>query len=284
MISDLIRLARPRHWVKNVFVVMPVPFAVAAGADFHGARFLLGLLGFCLVNSAVYVGNDIVDADADRHHNRKRNRPVASGVVRPGVAAVFGGVLLACGLGMCAATRSESAISVAIAYVAINVVYTGGAKHFAVLDVFFVAAGFVLRVYLGCFLVDAMPSSWLLLCSSGLALFLGFAKRRSDLNGETGTDHRPSLQGYSQAFLDQAMALSAAVALVSYALYTVNSEVLREGRQLASLPFVAYGIFSYLRLVGVDGAGESPVDIAFRSRSLQVCALGWVLSVLWSLK
>ena len=135
MISDLIRLARPRHWVKNVFVVMPVPFAVAAGADFHGARFLLGLLGFCLVNSAVYVGNDIVDADADRHHNRKRNRPVASGVVRPGVAAVFGGVLLACGLGMCAATRSESAISVAIAYVAINVVYTGGAKHFAVLDV-----------------------------------------------------------------------------------------------------------------------------------------------------
>jgi 4-hydroxybenzoate polyprenyltransferase len=284
MISDLIRLSRPRHWVKNVFVVMPLPFAVAAGAELHVGSFLLGLFGFCLVNSAVYVGNDIVDAEADRHHSRKRHRLIASGVVRPGVAAVFGATLLACGLGMCAATGSESATCVALAYVAINVVYTGGAKHIAVLDVFLIASGFVLRVYLGCFLVEAMPSDWLLLCSSGLALFLGFAKRRSDLNGETGTEHRPSLEGYSQAFLDQAMAVSAAVALVSYALYTVNSEVLRDGRQLASLPFVAYGIFSYLRLVEVDGAGHSPVDIAFRSRSLQICALGWVLSVLWSLK
>jgi len=263
---------------------MPVPFAVAAGAQFDAANFLLGLCGFCLVNSAVYVLNDLFDSNADRYHPRKCRRPIASGDVRPGAAVVFGCLLMAAGIAITAATSSTWPLRVVLIYVVLNTLYSTGAKHIAVLDVFLIASGYVIRVYLGCALVDAVPSHWLLICSSSLALLLGFGRRRSDLNGETAVEHRPSLLGYNRAFLDHSMAISAGVALLAYAMYTVNSDVLQPGRELASLPFVAFAIFHYLRLVWVDARAESPVDVAYRSLTLQLCGLGWALSVFWSLK
>ena len=289
MLAGLFRLARPADWIKNIFVLIPVPFALAAAPADGGAvrfdllTFLLGLFGFCLINSAVYTLNDLTDAAADRLHPRKRLRPIAAGIVSPGAATVQIVVLLLLGLGLCAATMKLAAVVLALGYFALNVCYSMGAKHVAVLDVFLLSSGFVIRVLLGCVLIAAAASAWLLLCTSSLALFLGFVKRRADLTAGLDPAHRPSLRGYSQAFLDQAITICAGVAVVSYALYSIESQLFKDGRAMASIPFVAYGIFNYLRLANVENQGGSPVEVAYSSRSSQICAVGWIVAVIWSL-
>ena len=205
-----------------MFVLLPVPFALKAGAHFATVPFLLGLAGFCLVNSAVYTLNDLFDAEADRLHPAKRHRPIAAGKVSERAAAVQTIVLLLAGLSLCSATANPSVPAIVLAYVAINMAYNLGAKHVALLDVFLLSSGFVIRVLLGCALVSASPSPWLLLCTSSLALFLGFTKRRADLTEELDLDHRPSLGGYSKGFLDQAVSISAGVAVLAYALYCIE--------------------------------------------------------------
>ena len=263
-----------------------MPFALKAtgGEGFSLLSFLLGLAGFCLVNSAVYTLNDLCDAEADRLHPRKCRRPIAAGRVPKFVAVIQIFLLLIAGLGLCAAAGKPATLTIVTAYVAINVVYNLGAKHVALLDVFLLSSGFVIRVLLGCVLVTAAPSPWLLLCTSTLALFLGFAKRRADLTEELDLDHRPSLRGYSKAFLDQAVSICAGVAILAYALYCIEAKaVLKPGREMASLPFVAYGILNYLRMVHVEGVGGSPVNVAYHSWSMQICAFGWLIAVTWSL-
>jgi 4-hydroxybenzoate polyprenyltransferase len=269
--------------VKNIFVLMPVPFAMADGARLDIARLLLGLVGFSLINSAIYVLNDLLDAAADRLHPTKKNRPIASERVSQGRAILFGAVLLAIGIGLCAATGVSRVIAIGLIYVATNLIYCLWAKHVALLDVFVLASGFVLRVLLGCFLLLALPSPWLLLCTSSIALFLAFCKRRGDLVAGLDASHRPSLGGYNLSFLDQAITICAAITLVSYGLYLVDSDFLAKGRQFASFPFVAYGVLHYLRLVHTQGLGASPVELFYRSATMQLCGVLWLLSVLWSL-
>jgi 4-hydroxybenzoate polyprenyltransferase len=292
MLTPLIQLARPRDWIKNIFVLLPVPFALEAThhAGFSPAALLLGLAGFCLINSAVYTLNDLCDAKTDRLHPTKRLRPIAAGDVSLWAARAQIFVLLLAGLGACAAAQRPPILLIVAAYVAINVAYNLVAKNIALLDVFLLSSGFVIRVLLGCALVAAPPSPWLLLCTSTLALFLGFAKRRADLTEELDVNHRPSLRGYNKEFLDQAVSICAGVALLAYALYCIEAKtvmeakaVLRPGREMASLPFVAYGILSYLRMVAVEGAGGSPVDVAYRSPTMQFCVIGWLAAVTWSL-
>lgn len=295
MLTGLIRLARPRDWIKNVFVLLPVPFALkamdAAGQprSFAPVSFCLGLLGFCLVTSAVYTLNDLWDAKTDRLHPRKCRRPIAAGEVSPLAAAVQLSVLLVAGLGLCVASERYPSVIIVLVYVAFNLAYNFGARNIPLLDVFLLSSGFVIRVVLGCALVSgasfsAWPSPWLLLCTSTLALFLGFAKRRADLTEDLDVSHRPSLRGYNKAFLDQAVSICAGVAILAYALYCIEvQKILRPGREMASLPFVAYGVLDYLRMVNVDGIGGSPVDVAYHSRALQACAVGWIAAVTWSL-
>ncbi len=282
-IGALLRLARPTHWIKNAFVLMPLPFAIVSGARVEPLGFALGFLGFCLVNSSVYVLNDLLDAKADRLHPTKRLRPVASGEIGAAQAAGFLAVLGAAGLGMLFATGHPTALLLALVYIAINVVYSAGAKRKALLDVFLLSSGFVIRVILGCALVAVVPSNWLLLCSSSLALFLGFAKRRGDLYEKVSTEHRPSLAGYTMGFLDHGMTIATCIALVSYALYCIDSDLLRPGREMASMPFVVYGVLFYLREVHAKGSGGSPVEIALGSRTVWACVIGWAVAVTWSL-
>lgn len=283
MIGALIELARPRHWIKSAFIVLPVPFSLAAGAQLDLAVFLAGLAGFCLVASSVYVFNDIQDAEADRLSPAKRGRPVAAGAVSVPQAYAFAAGLAASGLGLVAATGIPAVWILVGLYAAANVAYSTGAKHVPLLDVFLLASGFVIRVLVGAALVRAAPSSWLLLCASALALFLAFAKRRADLVAGVDPGHRPALAGYSVAFLDQAMGICAAIALLTYALYSQDSPVFVEGRALLGLPFVAFAILDYLRLAYTRNAGGSPVEMVFRSRELLLCVVGWTVATAWSL-
>lgn len=282
-IRALIEVSRPKHWVKNVFVLMPLPFGLAIGAELNPLAFGLGLFAFCLANSAVYAFNDVVDAERDRLHPEKRERPVASGRLSEQAARLWSLFLLLLALATAFASNSLSTVAVLATYVAFNLFYCLGGKHVALLDVFLLSSGFVLRVILGCALLRVPPSNWLLLCSSALALFMALAKRRGDLVRGMGREHRPSLRGYSLDFLNQAMTITAAMTLIGYALYTLDAPVLVPGREFASLPFVVFGVLEYLRLVYVHQLGESPVDMLFRPE-LFLCGLGWLAAIFWSLQ
>jgi 4-hydroxybenzoate polyprenyltransferase len=282
MVRDLIELSRPNHWVKNVFVLMPLPFALASGARLEPLSFGLGLLGFCLASSAVYTLNDIYDAERDRMHPENRHRPVASGRVSERTATAWGLLLFVTAVGLAVLSGRPDAVMVLLIYVALNLVYSLAGKHIPLLDVFLLASGYVLRVLLGCTLVAAEPSNWLLLCSSTLALFLGLGKRRADLVRGLDENQRPSLTGYNLGFLDQAMGIMAAMTMIAYSLYCMEAEVLIPGREFASLPFVVFGVLDYLRLAHVQEEGASPVDLFLSSPTMLLCGAGWVGATIWS--
>jgi 4-hydroxybenzoate polyprenyltransferase len=162
------------------------------------------------------------------------------------------------------------------------VAYSLGAKHVPLLDVFLLSSGYVLRVLLGCSLIAVRPSNWLLLCSTALALFLALAKRRADLGRGLSTDSRPSLAGYSLAFLDLAIGISASMTIVGYALYCMEARVLVPGREFATLPFVLFGVLDYLRVSMLSDRGGAPLELILSSPALLGCGLGWAVSALWS--
>jgi 4-hydroxybenzoate polyprenyltransferase len=284
MLVHLIRLARPRDWAKAVFILLPLPFALRAGVGHVDlVRFAIGVAAFCLTASGIYVLNDARDVEADRAHPKKRLRPIASGAVPVAIAVPYGIGLAATGLGLGVASGHPTVVWILAIYLALNAVYTLGGKEVPLLDVFLLSSGFLLRVLAGCALVDAAPSNWLLLCTVWLALFLGFAKRRADLSRGMGAEVRTVRLGYTAGFLDQAMGIAAGIALLSYSLYSQEAQVFVHGRELAGLPFVAYGLLHYLRLASLDEVRDSPVEMAWRSRTLQVCGMGWLAATAWSL-
>jgi 4-hydroxybenzoate polyprenyltransferase len=280
--AALCELARPKHWLKNVFVLMPVPFALADGAVLDPALFALGIAGFCLGNSAVYAFNDAFDVELDRRHPTKRERPVASNRVSVNQAFVLSAALMGTGLLLTGLTGRIEAVGILATYAALNAIYSVWGKHVPLLDVFLLSTGFVLRVLLGCALLAAAASSWLLLCSSGLALFLALAKRRADVATGSSGDHRPSLSGYNLSYLDQAIGITSAMTLMAYALYCMEAAVMIPGREFATLPFVVFGVFDYLRICHVKGSGDSPVDLLLSSPAILLCGVGWIIAALWS--
>jgi decaprenyl-phosphate phosphoribosyltransferase len=284
MVRDYIELFRPKDWVKNVFVFMPVPFALASGAGLDPRTFGVGLIAFCAANSAVYALNDAQDAERDRAHETKRNRPVASGRISERQAYVWSFCLGLLAVALAWLSGRSGALAVVAVYMAVNLIYSFGAKNIALLDVFLLSLGFVLRVLLGCVLMDVPPSNPMLLCSYALALFLALSKRRADVLKGLDQSHRPSLLGYNQAFLDHAMTITATMAVVGYALYSMEAAVLIPARKFASLPFVMFGVLDYLRLAHVHKRGGSPVDLVLGSPAMFITGLGWLLSVIWSVK
>lgn len=283
MLKDLIRLARPRHWIKGSFIVAPIPFAVAAGASFNELAFVAGLLGFSLLSSSVYVFNDLHDVEADRRDPRRQDRPLVAGTVSKTAAWVECVTLFCVAALLFWISGVTSLFLIGGIYAAFNIVYSLRAKHLPLIDVFILTSGFVLRVLAGCAIVSVTASNWLLLCSSTLAFFLSFAKRRADLYaGFTGED-RGALSGYNLAFLDHAMTISAAITVVAYAAYAQESKLFWPGRELAGLPFIAFAVLDYLRLAFLYGIGASPTEIAYRSVPIRICVSGWILASIWSL-
>ena len=289
MIADLVRLSRPKHWIKNVFSFLPVPFALASGAHLDVVRFAYGVAAFCLAASAVYAFNDAQDAERDRMHEEKKNRPIAAGRISKGVAYVWATGLIGIGalLSMMAdgfGSGRYDVLMIYALYVAMNLAYSFGAKHVTLLDVFLLSAMYVLRVLLGCALLRVEASHWLLLCSGALALFVALAKRRADVVKGHGAAHRPALEGYNESFLDQAIGISACMTIIAYALYSKEAPVLDPARKFAALPFVVFAVLDYLRNVHVNRSGGSPVDSLLRSPTLIFAGIGWFAATLLSLR
>jgi 4-hydroxybenzoate polyprenyltransferase len=253
MASDWIALLRPRHWVKNLFVLAPLLFALHLfdGLLWWKSLFAFGV--FCVLASAVYAFNDGLDAERDRAHPGKRHRPVAAGRIRPRAALLAGGLLGALGLGGGLLLGLPFA-STGLVYLAINAAYSSGLKRVAFLDVLCIAVGFVLRVVGGALAIEAPISPWLVACTFGLACLLGFGKRLHELEslGADSRDTRPALRGYTRRSLRLAAWLLLGVTLAAYASYTVAPGTLAKFgsyRLLFSVPFPLIGMLRFLQLV-----------------------------------
>jgi 4-hydroxybenzoate polyprenyltransferase len=283
-------LARPSQWVKNGFVLVGLLFGHGWNDPQTVASSLTVFAGFCLISSAVYALNDVMDREADRAHPRKRGRPVAAGNVSPLRAALFSGFLAAVGLAVTAVV-STAAVAIVAAYIVLNIGYSLGLKHVALLDVFLIASGFMLRLLAGTAGVGIEPSRWLLLCGLMVTLFLGFAKRRAELAalGTNPTEghavhQRRALSAYTLDLLDRMIAVSAAGALIAYALYTVDARTVElhgTERLVLTVPFVVYGLYRYLWTLYRQGGGADPSAQLVRDPHLLFAVAGWLLTTWW---
>jgi 4-hydroxybenzoate polyprenyltransferase len=277
---------RPQQWTKNAFVFVGLLFGHAWSDPVMVRDVVVMAVAFSLISSAVYVFNDITDRERDRVHPRKRKRPLAAGSVSVGTANGLTAFLLAFSLAL-AAWVSTAGFLILIGYAAMNLAYSVKLKNVPILDVFIIAAGFLLRVLAGTAGVGIPPSNWLLLCALMLTLFLGFAKRRAEMmeNEINKTeDPRQVLQAYNSTLLDKMIAITAACVLMSYALYTVNPDTMRiHGTENLgyTLPFVIYGVFRYMFLLHRADKGTDPsVDLITDPHILGALA-GWVILVAW---
>jgi 4-hydroxybenzoate polyprenyltransferase len=275
-----LRALRPEQWLKNGFVLSPLVFsgrALVWDAQWHA---LVAFAAFCSVASAVYLMNDVIDREADRQHPRKATRPVASGLISPGSALTVAALLGLAGLAAGAAAGLDVA-AVLLAYLLLNVLYGSWLKHVVIVDVFAIAAFFIMRLLAGAFAVNVKPSIWLLLCGGLLALYLGFAKRRHELVllGGVSPSHRAVLARYSTPFLDQLSVVLLSVTVVSYIMYTLESETSRlVGNEALtySTVFVLYGVLRYLYLVHRNEGGN-PTETLLTDRALLAAVLLWGL-------
>jgi len=283
----LIRLLRPHQWVKNGFVFIGLLFGEVSHIPGLIGKVLFAAAGFCLLSSCVYIINDIFDRKADQAHPLKRSRPLASGAVRTGAAIALALVCAVAGLALGGAASTGVAVLL-IAYLLLNLAYSAGLKHIAILDVFIIAAGFMLRIFAGTWGVGIAPSQWLLLCGLLLTIFLGFAKRRAELmvsegDGSSGASLRPVLDDYSPALLDTMMAISAAGVIVGYSLYTVSPDTIalhHTDKLIYTLPFVLYGIFRYIFLLHRQG-GEDPARTLLTDLHMVLTGASWLVVTLW---
>ncbi len=282
MLRNLIKAMRPKQWAKNVFVFAGVLFDGGALDLARVTRSLVAFGIFCLVSSAIYLINDLVDIEKDRQHPIKRQRPLASGALPPWAAITAAVILLIVCLPGALVYDLDFGI-VTIAYVLLMLAYDFWLKHIVILDVMVVAAGFLLRVLAGALVVHVSRfSAWLYVCTTFLALFISVSKRRNELVLLAGNanSHRSSLDEYSLPFLDDMSSLVTTATVVSYCIYTFAApNVPQNGAMMLTIPFLLYGIFRYQYLVRNKGLGGAPEDLVLGDKPLLATCLLWALTV-----
>ncbi len=284
MLKGLVIGARPGHWVKNLVIFAALIFAKEYEMPEKISLAILAFAAFCLGTSAVYLINDVIDRKNDKLHPLKSLRPIASGKVPVSMAVALASFLLLGGLLISLLVNFGTFIILA-AYVVINMAYSLFLKHIVIIDVMTIASGFVLRAVAGGLAISVPISPWLMVCTTLLALFLGFGKRRHELSilSNDAGGHRKALDNYSIPFLDQMISLVTASTVVAYAFYTLSPEVVeRFNTQWLSstIPFVLYGIFRYQFLVFKREEGGNPTKLLLTDPPLLICVVLWLASVL----
>ena len=281
MLRALIRTLRPRQWVKNGFIFAALVFDGQVVSAIPLLLTVAGFAVFCLASSAVYVINDLADIEEDRVHPVKRLRPLPSGALPVPVArlAAAGLVLVAMVAGWLLSTGFAAVV---LAYLLLNLAYSLRLKHVPIIDVFFVAAGFVLRVGAGEALITVERfSPWLYVCTTLLALFLALGKRRAELKllADSAGFHRRVLDGYTIPLLDNLLVIVSSTTIMAYSLYTFSAENLPGNHlMMLTIPFVIYGIFRYVWLAQVQDAGGAPEALLVSDRPLLATVIMWGLS------
>lgn len=279
LVRDILITMRPHQWIKNLFIF---PALIFSKNLFHPAYLLKSVAAFflfCALAGSVYILNDVMDAGEDRHHPRKRYRPIASGRVGVNTAYLLHGILASLSLSLSVALNPYFG-AIAGLYYALNVAYSLGLKRVVILDVLIVSMGFVIRAAAGGLVISVEVSPWLLICTMLVALFLVLAKRRHEIilmgdranmlmelslaaeDQQLASRYRHSLEDYNPYFLDQLIGVTTATTLITYILYTLSDDAVSKfggAGLIYSVPFVIYGIFRYLYLMHLKKEGGSPV-------------------------
>lgn len=288
MIKDILRLTRPKQWIKNFFVFIPMFF----GGELFNIHSMwltaLTFFAFSLVASSIYCYNDIVDVDADRNHPVKCHRPIASGALSIRMGYTLMAVTFMLGVGVMLLLPPEvksEVMAVVVFYYVLNLSYCSKLKQYAILDVCIVAFGFVLRILAGGFACELALSNWIVIMTFLLTLFMSFAKRRDDVlrMNETGEAPRKNTVRYNLTFINQAITITASVTLVCYIMYCVSPDVVERFETpylYLTFVFVLLGLLRYIQIAVVDKKSGDPTKIILRDHFSQVIVVAWTLTFL----
>jgi 4-hydroxybenzoate polyprenyltransferase len=277
-----LKLFRVSQWIKNFFVFVPLLFSLHLFEENYFLTSLRAFITFCLASSFVYIINDIVDRDADRAHPEKKYRPIAAGVVSVSRALILSTILII--LIVLLLITFNSTFNIAVAgFLLLNMLYSFSFKHIVILDVFSIAAGFSLRVLAGAFAINVEISSWLILTTMFISLFLGVMKRHSELTvaaENSNSNTRKVLQDYNIDFANQMATVAAAGVIICYALYTVAARtitVFGTENLIYTTPFVVFGIFRYMYLVYKFDKGENTTRIMVTDIPMIITVISYVI-------
>ncbi len=282
-LRGLIRTMRPKQWAKNGFIFAGIVFDRQLHHADSFLRVLVGFVLLCLTASTIYLINDIVDIERDRMHPKKKLRPIPSGQLSIPLAMTAAVILPIIAIGIALAYSVPLAL-VLILYLTLHIAYSFYLKNMILIDVFAIAAGFVLRVLAGVVVITvASFSPWLYVCTGALSLFLAVGKRRQELILLAGNaaEVRATYKHYNLPLLDDMLRMVTTGSVITYTLYTVEAKTnLAPNAMLLTVPFVVYGIFRYLYLIHVKGEGGAPDELLFKDKPLLVSIILWVLSVI----
>lgn len=288
MIKNILRLTRPKQWIKNFFVFIPMFFGGEL-FDLHSIWLAtITFVAFSLTASSIYCYNDIVDVDADRSHPVKCLRPIASGALSIRMGYILMTVCFLLSLAVMTALPPEvmsQVMAVIVFYYVLNLSYCSKLKQFAILDVCIVAFGFVLRILAGGFACELALSSWIVIMTFLLTLFMSFAKRRDDVlrMNETGEAPRKNTVRYNLTFINQAITITASVTLVCYIMYCVSPEVVERFQTpylYLTFVFVLLGLLRYIQIAVVDKKSGDPTKVILKDHFSQVIVIAWILTFL----
>ncbi|MBF0123536.1 MAG: decaprenyl-phosphate phosphoribosyltransferase [Candidatus Omnitrophica bacterium] len=277
---DIIKLLRVKQWIKNLFVLSPLVFSEQMLTTDSVQNNLSAVISFCLISSAVYIFNDLMDLAADRTHPQKSNRPLASGRISQSLAKKIGLALLLSGLTL-GWVVNDHVLIMGVSYIVLNLAYNIHTKKHVFLDVITIAIGFHIRIWAGSLAIGIAPSIWLQACTLVLTLFLGFTKRRHEISlaDAKAHEHREVLSQYTVDLLDKAILVCSALAVMFYGLYTLY---VRPAQHIERLPlftstaFVTYGVFRYIYLIRIKKLGDDAGEIVLKDKPLLICILLWM--------
>lgn len=283
LLKSIFLTLRPRQWIKNIIVFAGLLFSQNFFNPSKAWTVFCAVLIFCAASSSIYLINDALDAEQDRLHPHKKHRPIAAGHLKISLALSIAVILMAFSASAAFMLHTGFFFLLA-AYIIIETLYSLYWKHIVIIDIFCIACGFLLRVLAGAVVIDAPISSWLLICTIFLSLFLALGKRRSEfvLLEESARDHRQVLANYSLAFIDQLISIVTAATIFSYVLYTFSPETIikfKTHNLVYTVTFVVYGIFRYLYLIYQKKLGGSPERLLFTDKPLLANLLFYLTTV-----
>lgn len=278
-VKDYIRLTRPKQYIKNLFVVAALIFSNKILDIDSIYKTILTFISFCLISSAVYVLNDIVDIKKDKLHPKKCTRPLASGLINKGSAITLLVLLTILSLALSLTININVTLILGL-YLVNNLLYSFKIKNIILLDVFSIAFGFILRVCAGSTSLGVSLSSWIILCTFFLSLYLGLGKRKKEISTlkDTAVEHRKILKDYNDETINQMMTIVQGSTIVCYALYSMSNP--NNESMIFTTIFVVYGILRYNYLINTTDEGN-PTDVVLKDTSLQITVLIWILSCLF---
>jgi 4-hydroxybenzoate polyprenyltransferase len=282
MLRYLLKAMRPRQWIKNLLVYAALLFDQQLFAFQPFLRITAGFILLCLAASSVYLINDLADAEQDRQHPKKKQRPIAAGMLSTRAAQISILFLITLSIGLGFLLETDFGL-ILLGYLVLNLLYSTYLKHIPIIDVMVLASNFLLRVSAGVLLITVQRfSPWMYVCVTLLALFVGLGKRRAEmiLLSDQANSHRKVLDGYTIVYIDHLLSIVSSTTIVAYSLYTFSAENLPPNNfMMFTIPFVIYGVFRYLYLIHVEESGGAPEDLLLSDRPLMTTVFLWGLSV-----